>query len=166
MQWDNNLILPPLITGQFSQHFWIIHSFLQWLECHLLSHIYIASTQFFPISLPSANLELCGRVSVRPSPALINAQPGGPVSSLRWSPGSRGRGGDGGRVSAALGEQGSDSWSNWNIHGRLLLSTKINGDLTAQWQTAWAFIPWTSAPGWWLLYSSQSFRRRHNAHWQ
>lgn len=79
---------------------------------------------------------------------LIHTQPGELVSSVS----------DG--VQEVRGERFSSSWGTriWLMqwlehHGRLLGSTKINGDLTARWQAAWAFIPWTAALGWWFLYS-------------
>ena len=105
-----------------------------------------------------------------PAQPLIHSQPWWAVTSQmearQW-----GRGRKEGRVewrhfAKALGEQVSDSCKDWNIHGRLLRRTKINRDLTAQWQPAWALIPWTAVLGWWLHSSGHCFRHWHDAHLQ
>ena len=85
-------------------------------ECVVLSH--------FPAPCGSVQAsELESQLAPNSYTALVS---GSQMEPRKW-----GRGWNGGIVAAALGEQDPDSCSDWNIHGRLLRRTKINGTLTA-----------------------------------
>lgn len=136
----------------------MVHSFLQWFECHFLSYTHITSAWLFPVSLPPCNLEhLLYYPNMRPSLS-PNSYIAGGIGEwcFRPGPGSRVRGWTGCRVAAAFGEQ---IWlMQWLEHSWAAPSKHKNKQGSDSTEAGClAFIPWAAALGWWLLCSGYCF---------